>query len=45
MMRDAFLDELTLLAEADPEVILITGDLGFGVFDKFAANFPKQFLP
>ena len=43
-MRDTFLDELTLLAEADPDVILITGDLGFGVFDKFAANFPKQFL-
>ena len=43
-MRNAFVEELTLLAETDPDVVLITGDLGFGVFDEFSKKFPKQFL-
>ena len=43
-MRNAFLAELTALAEKDRDVVLITGDLGFGVFDVFAERFPNQFL-
>ena len=43
-MRDAFIAELTVLAEADPSVMLITGDLGFGVLTDFAERFPNQFL-
>lgn len=43
-MRDAFIAELTALAEADPSVILITGDLGFGVLTDFAERLPNQFL-
>ena len=43
-MRNAFVEELTLLAESDPDVVLITGDLGFGVFDEFSEKFPNQFL-
>ena len=43
-MRDAFVAELTALAEADPSVVLITGDLGFGVLTDFAARFPAQFI-
>jgi len=43
-MRDAFVQELTLLAESDPDIVLITGDLGFGIFDDFSSRFPKQFL-
>lgn len=43
-MRDAFIAELTALAAADPSVMLITGDLGFGVLTDFAARFPDQFL-
>lgn len=43
-MRNAFLGELTALAEKDPEVVLITGDLGFGVFEEFEERFPKQFI-
>ena len=43
-MRNAFLDELTRLAEADPDVVLITGDLGFGVFEDFERRFPKQYI-
>ncbi len=32
------------LAEADPDVMLITGDLGFGVLTRFSERFPRQFL-
>jgi transketolase len=43
-MRDAFIARLFDLANADERICLITGDLGFGVLDKFAAAFPKQYL-
>lgn len=43
-MRDAFIEELSHLAELDPSVMLITGDLGFGVLTDYAARFPDQFL-
>jgi transketolase len=43
-VRDAFIARLTLLAEADPRVMLITGDLGFGVLTRFASERPRQFL-
>jgi transketolase len=43
-MRDAFIAELTALAEADQSVVLITGDLGFGVLTNFAERFPEQFV-
>jgi transketolase len=43
-MRDAFISELTILAEEDPSVFLIVGDLGFSVIEEFAAQFPDRFL-
>jgi len=43
-MRDAFISSLTSAAEVDSNVTLITGDLGFGVFEDFASKFPKQFF-
>lgn len=43
-MRDTFIRELTGLAAVDPRIILITGDLGFGVFGEFARRYPRQFL-
>lgn len=43
-MRDAFIAELTELAEADKSIVLITGDLGFGVLNEFAERFPDQFI-
>ena len=43
-MRDAFIAELTALADADLSVMLITGDLGFGVLTEYAERFPNQFL-
>jgi transketolase len=43
-LRDAFIRALTEMAEKDPRVVLITGDLGFGVLTDFAKRFPNQFV-
>jgi len=43
-MRDAFVKQLTELAEKDESIFFITADLGFGVFDNFAERFPNQYL-
>ncbi|MEI4197519.1 transketolase family protein [Roseovarius sp. E0-M6] len=43
-MRDAFLKELTRQAAEDAGVMLITGDLGFGVLTEFSQRFPDQFV-
>src|SRR5437868_12139385 len=43
-MRDAFVDSLRRAAAADRRVMVLTGDLGFGVLDRFATQFPDQYL-
>lgn len=43
-MRDAFIDELTTLAETNPKIALIVGDLGFNVVERFADRFPDRFI-
>jgi transketolase len=43
-VRDAFTARLEQLAAGNPKIFLITGDLGFGVLDRFAQRFPNQFL-
>ena len=43
-MRDAFIKGLSTLAEADERVVLLTGDLGFKIFDDFARRFPGRFV-
>ena len=43
-MRDTFIEQLTKIARNDPNVLLLTGDLGFGVFENFRKEYPKQFL-
>lgn len=42
-MRDAFLRSLTSLAEKDRDIVLLTADLGFGVFEEFESRFPGQY--
>jgi transketolase len=42
-MRNAFIRGLTALAEKDQRVVLLTGDLGFKIFDDFATRFPGRF--
>jgi transketolase len=43
-MRDIFIQTLLDAALKDPNIILITGDLGFKVFDEYREKLPKQFL-
>lgn len=43
-MRDTFIAQLKQRAVGDPRIMLITGDLGFGVFDRYREDCPKQFL-
>ncbi len=43
-MRNEFIRILTQLAQVDKNLILVTGDLGFGVFNDFSERFPKQYL-
>ncbi len=43
-MRDAFAEELESLISEDERVIFLTGDLGFGVFDRLRKNFPENFI-
>ncbi len=43
-MRKAFFETLSSLTARDPHVYLLTGDLGFGVFDSFRASHPRTFV-
>ena len=43
-MRAAFAQTLTELAEADPRILLLTGDLGFMALEVFAERHPQRFL-
>jgi len=43
-MRDAFINTLLMEAKKNPNLTLITGDLGFGVLDKYSEDLPKQFI-
>jgi len=43
-MRDTFVKTLLKEAKKDPNIILMTGDLGFGVLDEFQKELPAQFI-
>lgn len=43
-MRIAFVNTLFSFAKKDKRIMLLTGDLGFSVFEKYIEEFPKQFL-
>jgi transketolase len=43
-VRDAFVGELTKLAANNPKIVLIVGDLGFGVIEPFRDQFPDRFF-
>ena len=42
-MRERFVEVLLKNAIANPKIVLITGDLGYGVLDKFAEQLPNQY--
>jgi transketolase len=43
-MRESMMRALFELASKSKDVVLITGDLGFGLFEDFAQQFPNQFI-
>jgi transketolase len=43
-MRNAFADELTRLGNADARVVMLSGDIGNRLFDKFKTAHPSRFL-
>jgi transketolase len=43
-MRQAFARTLTELAERDPRILLLTGDLGYMALEPFAERFPGRFV-
>jgi len=43
-MRNAFIDELVLLAARHSNIALVVGDLGFSVVEPFADRFPERFI-
>ena len=43
-MRRIFGNIISEIASKDKKVILIVGDIGYGIFDKFRKNHPKRFF-
>lgn len=43
-MRNTFINRVSEIAREDSRVILMTGDLGFGVVNQFAQELPNQFI-
>ena len=43
-MRDHFIKRLAELAAQDRRIVLVTGDLGFKVFDEYRTRLPEQFI-
>lgn len=43
-MRTAFSQALVRIAQADPSVLLLTGDHGYALFDEFRKNCPDQYI-
>jgi transketolase len=43
-MRRAFVSTLVALADADPRILLLTGDLGYMALEPFADRFPGRFF-
>ena len=43
-MRNAAINQLIKRAKENENIILVTGDLGFGVLDSFQQQFPQRFI-
>jgi len=43
-MRNAFADELNRLGDEDPRLVMLSGDIGNRLFDKFKATHPSRFF-
>lgn len=43
-MRDSFVRALTELAAEDPDIVLLSGDIGFGVLTDFMDRYPDSYV-
>ena len=43
-MRKEFAEKLYDLMQKDKDIYFVTGDLGFGLFDKICQDFPERFI-
>jgi transketolase len=43
-MRNHLIQEITNEAQTNPNIVLVTGDLGFNVLNKFSDLFPERFI-
>lgn len=43
-MRNAFVEELIEAAAINPKIVLMVGDLGYGVVEPFAQRYPERFF-
>jgi transketolase len=43
-MRNAFIEEISQQAQTNPRIALVVGDLGYGVVERFAEEFPERFF-
>ena len=43
-MRNAAVGKVAELAKQDENIIVMAGDLGFGVWDEFRKKYPKRFI-
>ena len=43
-MRNAFADEITQIAQKDPSVVLLSGDIGNRLFDNYKESNPDRFV-
>jgi len=43
-MRNAFSQALVTAAQADPRILLLTGDHGYALFDEFRQVCPDQYI-
>ena len=43
-MRQKLIEELCKAARADDRIVLLTADLGFGVLEQFANEFPDRYF-
>ena len=44
LMRAAFIETLAAMAEDDPRIVFLTGDLGYTAVEPFAERFPDRFF-
>ena len=43
-MRNHVVNRITALAQNDERILLLTGDLGFGVLDEFSCKYPDRYV-